>query len=403
MAVMGLPGAGEAAQRLSPTQMVERLNHFYEIATRAVVARDGTVDKLMSDQVIAFFGTPYNDREHALRAVEAAADVIAAMEDQWGGTSLVAAAVGTGEAFVGNVGEGGTRDYTAIGQMVNSTHELLGHARPGEALLLPATYTAVSSHYPDAPIRTITIADRDEPVAARAVSVRAPAAARAGRRALATIMVLDLVNSTVIASELGDAVWRELLARHYGRMRELLAVHEGTEIDTAGDGLLATFQAPVHAVRFGEAAIDADAALGLRTRVGVHTGLVVVGEMGGGARREALALGETPNLAARLQGLAEPDTVVISPVTARLIQGYFECRTLGAHTLKGIAQPLEVSQVLCESGAKTRLDAAGASGLAQLVGRDEELEFLRSHATTEAQMKTDANEPASRNDSPEKT
>jgi adenylate cyclase len=104
MAVMGLPGAGEAAQRLSPTEMVDRLNHFYEIATRAVVARDGTVDKLMSDQVIAFFGTPYNDREHALRAVEAAADVIVAMEDQWGGTSLVAAAVGTGEAFVGVVG-----------------------------------------------------------------------------------------------------------------------------------------------------------------------------------------------------------------------------------------------------------------------------------------------------------
>src|SRR5712692_5792808 len=94
MAVMGLPGAGEAAQRLSPTEMVDRLNHFYEIATRAVVARDGTVDKLMSDQVIAFFGTPYNDREHALRAVETAADVIVAMEDQWGGTSLVAAAVG---------------------------------------------------------------------------------------------------------------------------------------------------------------------------------------------------------------------------------------------------------------------------------------------------------------------
>src|SRR5438034_2860697 len=116
MAVMGLPGAGEAAQRLSPTQMVERLNHFYEIATRAVVARDGTVDKLMSDQVIAFFGTPYNDREHALRAVEVATEVITAMEDQWSGTSMVAAAVGTGEAFVGKVGQGGRGDCGAVGQ-----------------------------------------------------------------------------------------------------------------------------------------------------------------------------------------------------------------------------------------------------------------------------------------------
>src|SRR5438132_9542428 len=178
MAVIGLPGAGEAAQRLSPTKMAGRLNHFYEVASRAVVARDGTVDKLMSDRVIAFFGTPFNDREHALRAVEAAAAVIAAMESQWGETSLVAAAIGTGEAFVGNVGEGGTRDYTAVGRVVNVTHELLGHVRPGEALLLPTTYAAVSSHYPDAPIRTVTLSDQEESVAVRAVSVRAPAAAR---------------------------------------------------------------------------------------------------------------------------------------------------------------------------------------------------------------------------------
>lgn len=123
--------------------------------------RDGTVDKLMSDQVIAFFGTPYNEREHELRAVEAAVDVIDALEDRWTGAPLVAAAIGTGEAFVGNVGEGATRDYTAVGRTVNATHELLGYARPGEVLLLPATYDAVSSRYPDAPVRTI--ADQEDP------------------------------------------------------------------------------------------------------------------------------------------------------------------------------------------------------------------------------------------------
>jgi len=223
--------------------------------------------------------------------------------------------------------------------MVNSTHELLGHARPGEALLLPATYTAVSSHYPDAPIRTISIADRDEPVAARAVSVRAPAAARAGRRALATIMVLDLVNSTVIASELGDAAWRELLARHYGRMRELLAVHEGTEIDTAGDGLLATFQAPVHAVRFGEAAIDADAALGLRTRVGVHTGEV---EGDQGAIRGIAVV-----IAARIGALADAGQIFVSNTVRDLVAGSglgFEDR--GVRSLKGVAEPRQIYSVL---------------------------------------------------------
>ena len=319
--------------------MVERLNHFYEIATREVVARDGTVDKLMSDQVIAFFGAPYNEREHALRAVDAAAKVIAAMEDQWSGTSSVAAAVGTGSAFVGNVGQGGTRDYTAVGQVVNATHELLGHARPGETLLLPAAYAAVSSHYPDAPIRTINIADQDEPVAARAVGAHTPAAARAGRRVLATILVLDLVASTEVASEIGDAAWRDLLARHYVGMRELLALHEGTEVDTAGDGLLATFQTPVHAVRFAEAAIDADAALGLRARVGVHTGEV---EGDQGAIRGIAVV-----IAARIAALAGAGEIFVSTTVRELVAGSglgFEDR--GVRSLKGVAEPRQIYSVL---------------------------------------------------------
>jgi class 3 adenylate cyclase len=319
--------------------MVERLNHFYEIATRAVVARDGTVDKLMSDEVIAFFGTPYNDREHALRAVEVSAEVIAAMEDQWSGTSAVAAAVGTGEAFVGNVGQGGTRDYTAVGQVVNATHELFGHARPGETLLLPATYTAVASHYPDAPIRTITFADQDEPVAARAVGVRARAAARPGRRTLATILVLDLVDSTPLATELGDAAWRDLLARHYVRMRELLVTHEGTEIDTAGDGLLATFEAPVRAVRFAEAAIDADASLGIRTRVGVHTGEV---EGDQGAIRGIAVV-----IASRIGALAGAGEIFASSTVRDLVAGSglgFEDR--GVRSLKGVPEPRQIYSVL---------------------------------------------------------
>jgi class 3 adenylate cyclase len=319
--------------------MVERLNHFYEIATRAVVARDGTVDKLMSDEVIAFFGTPYNDREHAQRAVEVAAEVIAAMEDQWSGTSAVAAAVGTGDAFVGNVGQGGTRDYTAVGQVVNATHELFGHAGRGETLLLPATYAAVASHYPDAPIRTITIADQGEPVAARAVGVRARAATRPGRRSLATILVLDLVDSTAIATELGDAAWRDLLARHYARMRELLATHEGTEIDTAGDGLLATFEAPVRAVRFAEAAIDADAALGIRTRVGVHTGEV---EGDQGAIRGIAVV-----IASRIGALAGSGEIFVSNTVRDLVAGSglgFEDR--GVRSLKGVPEPRQIYSVL---------------------------------------------------------
>src|SRR5262249_55510300 len=115
----------------------------------------------------------------------------------------------------------------------------------------------------------------------------------------------------------------------------------------------------------------------LAIRLGCHTGLVVVGDVGGGPRQEQLALGETPNLAARLQGLAAPNTVVISAATVPLLGGFFACQPLGPHLLKGFAQPLEVYQVLSESTARSRLEAAGGTSLTPLVGREQEVGLLR--------------------------
>ena len=108
----------------------------------------------------------------------------------------------------------------------------------------------------------------------------------------------------------------------------------------------------------------------------MHTGVVVVGEMGAGGRHEQLALGETPNVAARIQGLADPDTVVISSATYRLVQGYFACQALGEQLLKGVSQPIALYQVLQESGVRSRLEAAGATGLTPLVGWDWEVALL---------------------------
>ena len=115
----------------------------------------------------------------------------------------------------------------------------------------------------------------------------------------------------------------------------------------------------------------------LAVRLGIHTGLVVVGEVGGGTRQEQLALGETPNLAARLQGLAAPNTLVISAATLQLLGGFFTCQSLGTRLVKGFAQPLEVYQVLYESTARSRLDVAGSTGLTPLVGREQEVGLLR--------------------------
>ena len=141
------------------------------------------------------------------------------------------------------------------------------------------------------------------------------------------------------------------------------------------------------AVRTGLGILDAMATLNARleqtqgprlaVRIGIHTGLVVVGTMGNGGRHEQLAMGETPNLAARLQSLAAPDTVAISDTTHRLVQGYVRGDDLGLHRLKGVETPMRVYRVVGESAAQSRLDVAGGTGLTPLVGREHEVGLLR--------------------------
>ena len=190
---------------------------------------------------------------------------------------------------------------------------------------------------------------------------------------------------------------------------KVVARFEGHIAQYLGDGLLVYFGYPLaheddaqRAVRAGLGIVEALGQLntrlgqeGLRpaptqsrqrgvqlaVRLGIHTGLVVVGEVGGGTRQEQLALGETPNLAARLQGLAAPNTLVISAATLQLLGGFFAYQTLGTRPFKGIAQPLEVYQVLYESTARSRLEVAGSTGLTPLVGREQEVGLLRERWT----------------------
>lgn len=114
----------------------------------------------------------------------------------------------------------------------------------------------------------------------------------------------------------------------------------------------------------------------LAMRIGVHTGLVVVGEIGQGARQEHLALGETPNVASRIEGIAERNTVAISEAAYQLVQGYFDFEDLGLHTLKGVSEHQQVYRVVGASGAQSRLDVGVTRGLTPLVGREQETGLL---------------------------
>src|SRR5262245_3081392 len=206
-------------------------------------------------------------------------------------------------------------------------------------------------------------------------------------------MFCDLVDSTALAARLDPEDLREVVRAYQETSAAMIQRFGGYIAQYLGDGLLVYFGYPQaheddaqRAVRAGLGLLAALEELNerlaqrtgirLAVRIGIHTGLVVVGEMGGGSRQEQLALGETPNVAARLQGLAAPDTVAISPATFRLGQGYFTCQDLGAHTLKGLAAPLQVYRILGESATQSRQEVAEASGFTPLVGRESEVALL---------------------------
>src|SRR5712691_8994730 len=219
-----------------------------------------------------------------------------------------------------------------------------------------------------------------------------PATPDAERRQL-TVMFCDLADSTRLSSQLDPEDWRDVVRAYQQVCTDVIQRYDGHIAQLLGDGLLIYFGYPQaheddahRAVHTGLGILEAVEALNtslkpakgitLAVRLGIHTGLVVVGAMGGAGRQEQLALGETPNIAARIEGLAAPKTIAVSSATYRLIQGYFACQDLGAQTLRGVAEPLHVYRVLQESGARGRLDVAVTRGLTPLVGRESEVTLL---------------------------
>ena len=322
----------EALRHRPPSEVVPGLNRFYAEVTRAVIARDGTVDKQLGDQVVAFFGAPYAQERHEHRAVDAGVEIIRSLTGFWGDEALVGGAAATGVAFVGNLGEGETRDYTAVGEIVTQVTEAAHQARPGELLVLSPTDAVLSAALPESSIRTIDLKGEREPFGVRVMRVAgARPGALPGRRFLTTILSLDLVGSTQIAARIGDAAWRDLLAQHYAALRALLLRYGGDEVDTAGDGLLATFGTPVQAIRFAHEAQQADRELGLAARVGIHTGEV---EQDGPAIRGIAVV-----IAARIAALAGADDVLVSGTVRDLAAGSdIAFADRGAHQLKGVPE-----------------------------------------------------------------
>lgn len=207
-------------------------------------------------------------------------------------------------------------------------------------------------------------------------------------------MFCDLVGSTALSRELDPEDLREVIRSYQKCASQVVARYEGFVCRYMGDGILVYFGYPhaheddaARAIHAGLELVEAldrlgarpDRELGVRlgVRIGVATGLVVVGDLiGEGAAAETVAMGETPNLAARLEALAEPGSVVVAPSTRDLAGGRFEYADLGAHELKGFSGPVRAWRVLRTSEAESRFDAARRRRLTPLVGREGEIDLL---------------------------
>jgi class 3 adenylate cyclase/tetratricopeptide (TPR) repeat protein len=203
-------------------------------------------------------------------------------------------------------------------------------------------------------------------------------------------MFCDLVDSTALSTRLDLEDYRDVIDAYHDCCARVVARFGGFVAQYMGDGVLVYFGYPQayedeaeRAVRAGLELLTAVSAIrprpeiALRSRIGIATGLVVVGdEIRSGVAQKQTALGETPNIAARLQAMAEPDTIVIADSTYRLVGALFEYRDLGAITLKGFSTSMQTWQVIRPSEIPSRFEALHVPGLTELVGREEELELM---------------------------
>ncbi|MFI5215618.1 MAG: ATP-binding protein [Candidatus Limnocylindria bacterium] len=227
-------------------------------------------------------------------------------------------------------------------------------------------------------------------LAERILSTRA---ALEGERKHVTVLFADLVGSTEIAGRLGVDEMHALMDRCFALLLDEVHRYEGTVNQFTGDGIMAIFGAPVALEDAPRRAVLA--ALGIQRalaplreelaaardvdfqmRIGIHSGMVVVGSIGNDLRMDYTAVGDTTNLAARLQAAAPAGAVLVSEATARLIAGYFETRDLGPQLLKGVSRARRAFQVLGEKEGAGRLAALADSGLTPLAGRERELAQL---------------------------
>jgi predicted ATPase/class 3 adenylate cyclase len=265
-------------------------------------------------------------------------------------------------------------DQEVLPELTDADLEKLGVPLGHRKRLLKAIANLASPRQPTPPLRIASV----------------PTDTDIAERRQLTVMFCDLVGSTALSAKLDPEDLHGVIAAYHRCCTGLVERNGGFVAKYMGDGVLAYFgypeaheDDPERAVLAGLAVVEAAPKLvtaagsPLHVRIGIATGLVVVGDLvGSGEAQERGVVGETPNLAARLQGIAEPDGVVIADGTRRLLGDLFELRDLGLTDLKGVAKPVQAWAALRASSVESRFEALHPSGLTALVGREEECELL---------------------------
>jgi len=268
-------------------------------------------------------------------------------------------------------------DFTIVGDLTDQDLEKIGVASLGHRHKLLRAIADLKD-----------IEKRESAVAVMAAAPAAPVPRDTAERRHVTVMFSDLVGSTALSARMDPEDLREVISAYQKCVTETVRRFGGFVAKYMGDGVLIYFGYPEaheddaeRAVRTGLELISAVSALkapvSLQTRVGIATGLVVVGDLvGSGEAQERGIVGETPNVAARLQGVAEPNMVVIAESTRRLVGNLFELEDLGPKELKGFSRSVHAFAPLRASAVASRFDALRASALTALVGREQESELL---------------------------
>jgi class 3 adenylate cyclase/tetratricopeptide (TPR) repeat protein len=421
-----LAGSTGLAERLGPDAMHAILERFFALALAEVHRHGGTVNQFLGDGLLALFDSA-RDGDYARRAVLAGLGLQRALAEN---ADTFAAARGelrlriglsTGNVIVGSIGGDLRADYTAAGDVTTLATRLQGMAEPGWVYACEATYQRCRAAFGWEKVRSHRLWAPSQPAAYRtraqgaaegdaAAHTAVPASytpahlankiltsrsALEGERKQITVLFCELADPRALAGRLGPDAMHRVLERFFQLALAEVHRYEGTVNQLLGDGLMALFGAPVahedHARRAVLAGLGIQRALHAHAgdfafaggepelRIGLNTGVVVVGKIGDNLRMDYTAVGDVTNLASRIQRAAAPGWLHVSEATFRLTDTRFEWEPLGETRVKGRAQPVALYRTRAERQAT---EAAPGGSVARIsspfVGRDGEVAVLRS-------------------------